>query len=116
MPALPGAAHGLPTALIYRAPNIGAVSDMVMATRGVNMGRLIKTGLDGAYKAGEALAEGLHVGMLVDQYYVRGVPVTFFGRQHQCQSADCAPGAADSIARSTAPAWCGCRTTASMPN
>lgn len=81
MPALPGAAHGLPTALIYRAPNIGAVSDMVMATRGVNMGRLIKTGLDGALKAGEALQEGLHVGMLVDQYYVRGVPVTFFGRR-----------------------------------
>jgi KDO2-lipid IV(A) lauroyltransferase len=81
MPALPGAAHGLPTALMYRAPNIGAVSDMVLATRGVNMGRLIKTGLDGAIKASEALAEGLHVGMLVDQYYVRGVPVTFFGRK-----------------------------------
>ena len=80
MPALPGAAHGLPTALMYRAPNIGAVSDMVLATRGVNMGRLIKTGLDGAIKASEALTEGLHVGMLVDQYYVRGVPVTFFGR------------------------------------
>lgn len=81
MPALPGPAHGLPSAVIYRAPNIGAVSDMVLATRGVNMGRLIKTGLDGAVKAGEALAEGLHVGMLVDQYYVRGVPVTFFGRR-----------------------------------
>ncbi len=66
-------AHNLPSAVVYRAPNIGAVADMVMATRGVNMGRLIKTGLDGAFKAGEALREGLHVGMLVDQYYVRGV-------------------------------------------
>lgn len=81
MPALPGPAHNLPSAAIYRAPNIGAIADMVMATRGVNMGRLIKTGLDGAMKAAEALKEGLHVGMLVDQYYVRGVPVTFFGRE-----------------------------------
>ena len=56
MPALPGAAHGLPSAAIYRAPNIGAVADMVLATRGVNMGQLIKTGLDGAMKAGRGAA------------------------------------------------------------
>lgn len=81
MPALPGAAHGLPSAVLYRAPNIGAVADMVMATRGVNMGELIKTSLGAPMKAADALAAGKHVGMLVDQYYVRGVPVTFFGRE-----------------------------------
>ena len=81
MPALPGPAHGLPSAVLYRAPNIGAVAEMVMKTRGVNMGRLIRTGLDGAMKAAAALQEAMHVGMLVDQYYVRGVPVTFFGRK-----------------------------------
>jgi KDO2-lipid IV(A) lauroyltransferase len=80
MPALPGAAHGLPSAVLYRAPNIGAVADMVLKTRGVNMGRLIRTGLTAPMQAAEALEEGLHVGMLVDQYAVRGVPVTFFGR------------------------------------
>jgi KDO2-lipid IV(A) lauroyltransferase len=81
MPALPGPAHNLPSAAVYRAPNIGKVADMVMATRGVNMGRLIRTGMDGALKAAEALQDGLHVGMLVDQYYVRGVKVTFFGHE-----------------------------------
>lgn len=81
MPALPGAAHGLPSAVLYRAPNIGAVADMVLNTRGVNMGQLIKTGLDAPMRAADALAAGKHVGMLVDQYYVRGVPVTFFGRE-----------------------------------
>ena len=81
MPALPGAAHGLPSAVLYRAPNIGAVADMVLNTRGVNMGELIKTGLDAPVRAADALAAGKHVGMLVDQYYVRGVPVTFFGRE-----------------------------------
>src|SRR5689334_24095643 len=29
----------------------------------------------------QALERGAHVGILVDQYYSRGVPVTFFGRQ-----------------------------------
>lgn len=81
MPALPGAAHGLPSAVLYRAPNIGAVADLVLKTRGVNMGRLIKTGLDAPVQAANALAEGMHVGMLVDQYAMRGVPVTFFGRE-----------------------------------
>ena len=81
MPALPGAAHGLPSAVLYRAPNIGAVADMALNTRGVNMGELIKTGLDAPVRAADALAAGKHVGMLVDQYYVRGVPVTFFGRE-----------------------------------
>ncbi len=81
MPALPGAAHDLPSAVLYRAPNIGAVADMVLNTRGMNMGQLIKTGLDAPVRVADALARGKHVGMLVDQYYVRGVPVTFFGRQ-----------------------------------
>jgi KDO2-lipid IV(A) lauroyltransferase len=79
MPALPGAAHGLPSAVLYRAPNLGAVADAVLAIRKLNMGLLIRTGLEAPVKAAEALRQGLHVGMLVDQYYVRGVPVTFFG-------------------------------------
>jgi KDO2-lipid IV(A) lauroyltransferase len=32
-------------------------------------------------KIAQALERGAHVGILVDQYYSRGVPVTFFGRQ-----------------------------------
>ncbi len=45
------------------------------------MGELISTGLEAPLKLAEALQRGAHVGMLVDQYYVRGVPVTFFGRR-----------------------------------
>jgi KDO2-lipid IV(A) lauroyltransferase len=45
------------------------------------MGALISTSLDAPLKIAEALQRGAHVGMLVDQYYVRGVPVTFFGRR-----------------------------------
>lgn len=81
LPALPGAAHGLPSAVLYRAPNLGPVADAILGMRALNMGRLIRTGLDAPMKLAEALQDGLHVGMLVDQYYVRGVPVAFFGRQ-----------------------------------
>jgi KDO2-lipid IV(A) lauroyltransferase len=81
MPALPGAAHGLPSAVLYRAPNLGPLADAIRDMRSLNMGRLIQTGLDAPMKVAQALADGLHVGMLVDQYYVRGVPVTFFGRR-----------------------------------
>ena len=45
------------------------------------MGELIPTGLDAPMKIADALERGAHVGMLVDQYYVRGVEVTFFGRR-----------------------------------
>jgi len=81
LPALPGAAHGLPSAVLYRMPNIGPVADAIVNMRAVNMGRLIPTTLDAPMKLAEALREGLHVGMLVDQYFRRGIPVTFFGRE-----------------------------------
>jgi KDO2-lipid IV(A) lauroyltransferase len=81
LPALPGAAHGLPSAVLYRAPNIGPVADAILGMRALNMGRLIRTTIDAPIKISEALREGLHVGMLVDQYFGRGVPVTFFGRE-----------------------------------
>ena len=45
------------------------------------MGELISTDLDAPVKIAQALERGAHVGILVDQYYSRGVPVTFFGRQ-----------------------------------
>ncbi|HEY0236670.1 MAG TPA: lipid A biosynthesis lauroyl acyltransferase, partial [Afipia sp.] len=35
---------------------------------------------DAPYKLADALSKGVHIGMLVDQYFHRGVDVTFFGR------------------------------------
>ena len=45
------------------------------------MGTLVATGLDAPVKLGRVLEAGGHVAMLVDQYYVNGVDVTFFGRR-----------------------------------
>ena len=45
------------------------------------MGTLVPTGLDAPVKLGRVLEAGGHVAMLVDQHYVNGVDVTFFGRR-----------------------------------
>jgi KDO2-lipid IV(A) lauroyltransferase len=44
------------------------------------MGTLMPTTMGAPVKLAEALQRGSHVAMLVDQWYGRGVPVTFFGR------------------------------------
>ncbi|MBV9556909.1 MAG: lipid A biosynthesis lauroyl acyltransferase [Pseudolabrys sp.] len=73
--------YGLDTIVLYRRPNIGAVADAVTNIRAGSMGELMATGLDAPVKLGRELEAGRHVAMLVDQYYTRGVDVTFFGRR-----------------------------------
>ncbi len=81
LPAISAPAYGLDSAVLYRKPNIAAIDRWLRETRTANMGELISTSLQAPLKLAEALARGAHVGMLVDQYYVRGVEVTFFGRR-----------------------------------
>ena len=81
LPAISAAVHGLDCVALYRRPNITAIDNWLRQTRAANMGELISTGLEAPVKLAEALERGAHVGMLVDQYYVRGVEVTFFGRR-----------------------------------
>ncbi|MGH6664485.1 MAG: lipid A biosynthesis lauroyl acyltransferase [Pseudolabrys sp.] len=80
LPAISAHSYGVDSALLYRGPNIAAIDRWITQTRTELMGRLIPTGLGAPVELAEALERGAHVGMLVDQYYVRGVPVTFFGR------------------------------------
>jgi len=79
--AICAAAYGLDSAVLYRRPNIAALDRWLHQTRAASMGTLIPTGLDAPMKVAAALDRGAHVGILVDQYYVRGVEVTFFGRR-----------------------------------
>jgi KDO2-lipid IV(A) lauroyltransferase len=81
LPAICAATYKLDSAVLYRRPNIKAVNDWITETRATHMGEIIATGLDAPVKISQALERGAHVGMLVDQYYVRGVEVTFFGRK-----------------------------------
>lgn len=80
LPALAAPAYGLDSAVLFRRPNIAAVDRAVQDIRSVNMGEMIPTALDAPMRLAKALQHGIHVGMLVDQHYSKGVDITFFGR------------------------------------
>jgi len=80
LPALVATKYELDTTVLYRRPNMGAVSDAVIRIRQGSMGRLVATGLDAPVRLARVLEAGGHVAMLVDQHYVNGADVTFFGR------------------------------------
>jgi Kdo2-lipid IVA lauroyltransferase/acyltransferase len=81
LPALVASKYRLETTVLYRRPNIGAISDAIIQIRKGSMGTLVSTGLDAPLKLSRVLEAGGHVAMLVDQHYVNGVDVTFFGRR-----------------------------------
>jgi KDO2-lipid IV(A) lauroyltransferase len=81
LPAICAATYSLDSAVLYRRPNISRIDRWLTETRTAHMGELISTDLDAPMKIADALQRGAHVGILVDQYYSRGVPVAFFGRQ-----------------------------------
>ncbi|HEY1981669.1 MAG TPA: lipid A biosynthesis lauroyl acyltransferase [Xanthobacteraceae bacterium] len=72
---------GARSAALFRRPNIGAVSDVIVKLREPLMGQLIPTGLDAPVRLARLLQSGVHVGMLADQHFSKGVEVTFFGRK-----------------------------------
>jgi Kdo2-lipid IVA lauroyltransferase/acyltransferase len=80
LPALVAARHGLDSAVLFRPPNIRAVSDAVLKIRAGAMGALVATGLDAPVRLLRVLEAGGHVAMLADQHFVKGVDVMFFGR------------------------------------
>jgi Kdo2-lipid IVA lauroyltransferase/acyltransferase len=81
LPALAAVAHRLETAILYRRPNIASADRIIQDMRAAKMGTLIPAGRDAPLRLAEALKNGQHVGMLVDQYLTNGVEVTFFGRK-----------------------------------
>jgi KDO2-lipid IV(A) lauroyltransferase len=81
VPALAVKALGFPSAILFRLPNIRAIGAAVVKMRAPLMGDLIPSGLDAPVRLARLLQSGVHVGMLVDQHYTKGVEVTFFGRR-----------------------------------
>ncbi len=71
---------GAHSAVLYRRPNIDAISDLIVKLRTPLMGELVATGLDAPVRLARLLQSGIHVGMLVDQHFSKGVEVTFFDR------------------------------------
>jgi KDO2-lipid IV(A) lauroyltransferase len=80
LPGIGAKLIGVRSAVLYRRPNIGAVNDIIVKLREPLMGELIPTGLDAPVRLARLLQSGVHVGMLADQHYSKGVEVVFFGR------------------------------------
>ena len=72
---------GLDSVILYRRPNVAAVADAVADIRGGSMGTLVASDGRAVMAFSRALRAGRNVAMLIDQYYDRGVDITFFGRQ-----------------------------------
>src|ERR1700761_2392106 len=81
LPAVAAVAHGLDASILFRRPNSPSANEIIEKLRAVKMGTLIPAGRDAPLKMAEALRNGQHVAMLVDQYFRNGVEVTFFGRK-----------------------------------
>ena len=81
LPAVAADAHGLDAAILFRRPNSASANRIIEELRAVKMGTLIPAGRDAPLRLAEALQNGQHVAMLVDQYLSNGVDVTFFGRK-----------------------------------
>ena len=81
LPAVAAVAHGLDAAILFRRPNSQSANRIIEELRAVKMGTLIPAGRDAPLRLAEALQNGQHVAMLVDQYLTNGVEVTFFGRK-----------------------------------
>ncbi len=81
LPAVAALRHGLPSAALYRTPNSAAIARDIRRMREGVMGLLIPAGHAAPIRMMEALDEGLHLGMLVDQRFGRGPRIRFLGRQ-----------------------------------
>jgi KDO2-lipid IV(A) lauroyltransferase len=81
LPAVAAVAHGLDAAILFRRPNSASANRIIEEIRAVKMGALITAGRDAPLRMAEALRNGQHVAILVDQYFSNGVEVTFFGRK-----------------------------------
>ena len=81
LPALGAVAHGLDAAILFRRPNIESADRAIERIRAVKMGTLIPAGREAPIRLAQALQNGQHVAMLVDQYLTNGVEVNFFGRK-----------------------------------
>jgi Kdo2-lipid IVA lauroyltransferase/acyltransferase len=81
LPAAMAPAFGIKSAMIYRPPDAGKVADQITKLRSQIMGRLIPARRGAALRMLKALRRGASVAMLVDEQFVGGIDVLFFGRQ-----------------------------------
>ena len=75
------AAYGLNITALFRPPNNRYIANRVLAARTTAMGHLVPSKVGASWALANVLDDGGTVGMLVDQFFHRGVEITFFGQQ-----------------------------------
>jgi KDO2-lipid IV(A) lauroyltransferase len=81
LPAVAAFAHGLDTAVVYKAPTNKGFAELVRETRTGAMADLISSEKHSIFTMTRVLQEGRHLGLVVDQHFVGGIPVQMFGRR-----------------------------------
>jgi Kdo2-lipid IVA lauroyltransferase/acyltransferase len=74
-------AFGVPSAMLYRPPISDAIEGKIVKMRAKIMGELIPARPGAARRLLEAFRQGASIGMQIDQHFVGGVEVLFFGRK-----------------------------------
>lgn len=74
------AAYGVNVTALFRPPANPFIAKRVLAARQTAMGHLVPSKAGAGWALADVLAQGGTVGVLVDQYFKRGVPIEFFGR------------------------------------
>jgi Kdo2-lipid IVA lauroyltransferase/acyltransferase len=79
LPMVAASRHGLEAAALFAHVRNRRIGRMVMARRRSVMGKLIGSELGAPHRLAGALHSGLHLGLLVDQYFEAGPRITMFG-------------------------------------
>ena len=66
--------------VIFKAPRITAIADKLVELRSSSGAGLLSADASAVPRIRDALKQGRMIGMLVDEYYADGVPVTMFNR------------------------------------
>ena len=81
LPAVAAFAHGLDTAVVYKAPTNKGFAELVRETRTGVMAELISSDRHSVFTMTKVLEQGRHLGLVVDQYFGGGIEITMFGRK-----------------------------------
>ncbi len=74
------AAYGVNVTALFRPPENPYIAKRVLAARKTAMGHLVPSKAGASWALSDILEEGGKVGLLVDQFYKQGLPISFFGR------------------------------------
>lgn len=75
------AAYGLNITALFRPPNNKYIARKVLAARKTNMGHLVPSKVGASWSLANVLDDNGAVGMLVDQFFMHGLEVEFFGNK-----------------------------------